>query len=74
MNLYSFLFFSFWPPLDNAIRAAVYRGVHVQLLFSHWNHTRKQTEGYLRSLLTLNEAMEESKFPGRIEIVILYFK
>jgi phospholipase D3/4 len=48
----------YWPPLDDAIRSAAYRGVRVELLISHWNHSRPEMTTFLRSLLQLNSAFE----------------
>lgn len=48
---------SFWPPIDNAIRDAAFRGVRVELLFSHWEHSKREMVYYLRSLIAINEAL-----------------
>ncbi|KAH7730669.1 Protein F09G2.8 a [Aphelenchoides avenae] len=46
----------YWPAIDDAIRAAAYRGVRIELLISHWNHSRPEMPSYLKSLLQLNGA------------------
>lgn len=44
----------FWPVIDNAIRRAVVeRGVKVELLMSHWAHTRPAMLRFLASLQDL---------------------
>lgn len=62
------LIFRFWPDIDNAIRAALFRGVSVQLMVSNWPHTKRQIIAYLKSLLELNSAVS-----GQISIVRFIF-
>ncbi|MFH4977180.1 hypothetical protein AB6A40_003889 [Gnathostoma spinigerum] len=47
----------YWSILDDAIRAAAYRGVEVKLLVSHWAHSRPQMIAYLLSLEDINEGL-----------------
>lgn len=44
----------FWPDIDNAIRAAAWRGVKVRLLFSIWEHTSPASIQYWQSLNVLD--------------------
>jgi len=45
----------FWPMIDDALRrAAIERGVRVELLMSEWAHTRQSMFKYLKSLQDLN--------------------
>ncbi|XP_021935542.1 phospholipase D3-like isoform X3 [Zootermopsis nevadensis] len=45
----------YWPKIDDALRAAaVDRHVQVHLLISNWNHTRKATHYFLRSLVDIS--------------------
>uniref|UniRef100_A0A914C1F1 PLD phosphodiesterase domain-containing protein n=1 Tax=Acrobeloides nanus TaxID=290746 RepID=A0A914C1F1_9BILA len=53
----------FWPKLDDAIRAAAYRGVQVQMLISHWEHSKKEMIPFLKSLLEINGAIK-----GKIQV------
>ena len=48
---------SFWPKLDDAIRAAAYRGVKVEMLISSWRYSRREIVPYLKSLLQINDAL-----------------
>jgi hypothetical protein len=48
---------TFWPPIDNAIRAAAFRGVQVELLISQWPHSKKEAIAYMLSLLQINSAL-----------------
>ena len=57
---------TFWPAIDDAIRTAAFRGVHVQMLISIWPHSKKEAIPYLRSLLQINEALPKR---GSISIV-----
>jgi len=46
---------TFWPVIDDALRrAAIERGVGVELLMSRWNHTRSSMYKYLESLQDLD--------------------
>jgi len=46
---------TFWPVIDDALRrAALERGVLVELLMSEWDHTRPAMLSYLSSLQQLN--------------------
>ncbi|KAK0411595.1 hypothetical protein QR680_005735 [Steinernema hermaphroditum] len=56
----------YWPALDDALKAATFRGVHVRLLIGNWTHSRKDEFEYLRSLLYFNKAMGQRQ--GRIEV------
>uniref|UniRef100_A0A915N2I9 PLD phosphodiesterase domain-containing protein n=1 Tax=Meloidogyne javanica TaxID=6303 RepID=A0A915N2I9_MELJA len=60
---------TFWPAIDDAIRTAAFRGVHVQMLISIWPHSKKEAIPYLRSLLQINEAL-----PKRGSISIKFFR
>lgn len=40
----------YWPLVDDALRAAAFRGVNVQLMFSVWNNTNFKELPYWRSL------------------------
>jgi hypothetical protein len=45
----------YWPEIDDALRAAaVDRHIQVRLLISNWNHTRKEEQYFLRSLLDIS--------------------
>ncbi|VDD86126.1 unnamed protein product [Enterobius vermicularis] len=58
----------YWPIIDDAIRTAVYNGVSVRLLISHWNHSRVEIVPYLKSLIAINDAFVHKKnFSGRVE-------
>jgi len=46
----------FWPVIDDALRrAAIERGVRVELLMSKWDHTRPSMYKYLQSLQDLDD-------------------
>ena len=46
---------TFWPIIDDALRrAAIERGVRVELLMSEWAHTRQSMFKYLKSLQDLD--------------------
>lgn len=49
--------FSYWGQLDSALRGAAFRGVRVDLLISHWNYSRPEMQGYLRSMLAINSVL-----------------
>eukprot|EP01130_Rhizamoeba_saxonica_P005026 TRINITY_DN2026_c0_g1_i1.p2 TRINITY_DN2026_c0_g1~~TRINITY_DN2026_c0_g1_i1.p2 ORF type:complete len:211 (+),score=43.57 TRINITY_DN2026_c0_g1_i1:649-1281(+) len=40
----------YFPYIDDAIRDAAFRKVHVKLMFSYWPHTKNSTFQYLESL------------------------
>ena len=65
----------FWPPIDDAIRAAAFRGVHVELLISQWQHSPKEATQYMLSLLQINSALPKGKDgqKGSISIVSLFW-
>ncbi|XP_071962365.1 5'-3' exonuclease PLD3-like [Antedon mediterranea] len=49
----------FWPVIDDRLRkAAIERGVEVQILGSIWNHTSSKMLPYLRSFKVINEIGE----------------
>lgn len=48
---------SYWGVLDDALRAAAFRGVRVELLISQWPYSRAEMLGYLRSLQTINSVL-----------------
>ncbi|CAJ0582116.1 unnamed protein product, partial [Mesorhabditis spiculigera] len=61
----------FWAPIDDAIRDAAFRGVHVRMLLSRWNHTKPEMDAYARSLLAFNGVLNATKRPtdhGLIEV------
>lgn len=43
----------YWPPIDDALRAAAFRGVQVRLLVANWTYSDPQQITYLRSLAAL---------------------
>ncbi|KAI6229560.1 hypothetical protein M3Y95_00543700 [Aphelenchoides besseyi] len=47
----------YWGLLDSALRGAAYNGAKVDLLISHWNYSRPEMLGYLRSMLQINSAL-----------------
>uniref|UniRef100_A0A1I7U6R2 PLD phosphodiesterase domain-containing protein n=1 Tax=Caenorhabditis tropicalis TaxID=1561998 RepID=A0A1I7U6R2_9PELO len=47
----------FWPEIDDSIRDAAYRGVHVRMLISHWDHSRKEMIPFLKSLETITDGL-----------------
>ncbi|CAP36400.2 Protein CBG19099 [Caenorhabditis briggsae] len=47
----------FWPEIDDALRDAAYRGVHVRMLISHWDHSRKEMLPFLKSLQTITDGL-----------------
>lgn len=47
----------FWPEIDDAIRDAAYRGVHVRMLISHWDHSRKEMIPFLKSLQAITDGL-----------------
>ncbi|CAD6191629.1 unnamed protein product [Caenorhabditis auriculariae] len=51
---------TFWPLIDDALRAAAFRGVAVRLLVSHWDHSRPSIIPFLRSLVAINDAMPKT--------------
>ena len=60
-----FIFCSFWPVIDNALRkASLEKGVKVRLLASKWNHTKSDMYNYLQSLVDVGGAMD-----GDIQVV-----
>ncbi|WKX95902.1 hypothetical protein Q1695_012399 [Nippostrongylus brasiliensis] len=52
---------SYWPDIDDALRAAAFRGVSVRLLVSQWDHSRREILPFLRSLLAINDALPKRK-------------
>uniref|UniRef100_A0A915DMM6 PLD phosphodiesterase domain-containing protein n=1 Tax=Ditylenchus dipsaci TaxID=166011 RepID=A0A915DMM6_9BILA len=48
----------YWPAIDNAIRAAAYRGVQVEMLISHWEHSPKEMIACLKSLLHFSQIIQ----------------
>ncbi|KHJ95440.1 phospholipase D domain protein [Oesophagostomum dentatum] len=52
---------SYWPDIDDALRAAAFRGVSVRLLVSHWNHSRPEEKVFLRSLVAINDALPRTR-------------
>jgi hypothetical protein len=58
---------SFWPKLDDVIRAAAYRGVKVEMLISSWRYSRREIVPYLKSLLQINDALPKAS--GGISVV-----
>ncbi|VDK75665.1 unnamed protein product [Onchocerca ochengi] len=60
---------TYWPKLDNAIRAAAYRGVNVRLLVSHWKYSLLGMVHFLKSLLEINDGMPKiANHSGKIEV------
>uniref|UniRef100_A0A1I8EFS1 PLD phosphodiesterase domain-containing protein n=1 Tax=Wuchereria bancrofti TaxID=6293 RepID=A0A1I8EFS1_WUCBA len=60
---------TYWPKLDNAIRATAYRGVNVRLLVSHWKYSRPEMIHFLKSLLEINEGIpRKANHSGKIEV------
>lgn len=55
----------YWPDLDNALREAAFRGVHVRLLVGKWNYTKPEEEFYLKSLSMITPAFHTG---GSIEV------
>jgi len=65
----------FWPPIDDAIRAAAFRGVRVEFMVGKWRHTQPQTAYFLRSLLLINGALPFHNSTGtRGRISIKFFE
>ncbi|KAL3083033.1 hypothetical protein niasHS_010835 [Heterodera schachtii] len=64
----------FWPPIDDALKAAAYRGVKVELLVSLWPHSHKKAVYFLRSLLEINAALPLTNSGRRGSISIKYFR
>nr|CDP98517.1 Bm3244, isoform c [Brugia malayi] len=60
---------TYWPKLDNAIRAIAYRGVNVRLLVSHWKYSRPEMIYFLKSLLEINDGIpKKANHSGKIEV------
>uniref|UniRef100_A0A915PHU9 PLD phosphodiesterase domain-containing protein n=1 Tax=Setaria digitata TaxID=48799 RepID=A0A915PHU9_9BILA len=60
---------TYWPKLDDAIRATVYRGVHVRLLVSHWKYSPLGMIYFLKSLLAINGGVPRTaNHSGKIEV------
>nr|CDJ82523.1 Phospholipase D Transphosphatidylase and Phospholipase D viral envelope domain containing protein [Haemonchus contortus] len=60
---------SYWPDIDDALRAAAFRGVSVKLLISQWSHSRPAEKAFLRSLVAINEGLpKERKGTGSISV------
>uniref|UniRef100_A0A183BYH3 PLD phosphodiesterase domain-containing protein n=1 Tax=Globodera pallida TaxID=36090 RepID=A0A183BYH3_GLOPA len=64
----------FWPPIDDAIRTAAYRGVKVELLVSLWPHSNERAIFFFRSLLEINAALPPTKSGKSGGISIKYFR
>lgn len=58
---------NYWPVIDNAIRNAVLRGVHVKIVSAALHYPRKGL-GFLKSLELINEVSKK----GSIEIVSFF--
>ena len=59
---------TFWPVIDDALRrAAIERGVRVELLMSRWDHTRSSMYKYLESLQDLDG------IGPHVDIKLVYF-
>lgn len=41
---------SYWSKIDDALRYAAYRGIHVRLMGSYWNHTDTDMIHFMKSL------------------------
>ncbi|MFH4981283.1 hypothetical protein AB6A40_007992 [Gnathostoma spinigerum] len=55
----------YWPVIDDALRSAAFdRHLHVKLLMSKWNHTRRVIFNYLRSLEDISAGLPCKKKPG----------
>ena len=65
---------TFWPPIDDAMRAAAFRGVQVELLVSQWPHSKREAVAYLRSLLQINSALPVTAEGKRGGISIKFFR
>lgn len=62
--------FRYWPKLDDAIRAAAYRGVSVRLLVSHWKYSQPGMIAFLKSLTEINSGLQRrANQTGKIEVV-----
>lgn len=62
----------YWPLIDNALRRAVTeRRVNVRLMASHWSHTRKSLNLFLKSLSALNG--NKHAIPGSIQTKFFTF-
>jgi len=58
---------TFWPLIDDALRkAAVERGVRVELLMSEWDHTRPAMIKYLASLQALDGVTHNTHIKVRL--------
>jgi len=44
----------YWPDIDDKLRDAAFRGVHVRFLVSKWNHSKSEMFQYLKSLNQIN--------------------
>ena len=42
--------YSYWPKIDDALRAAAFKGLTVRLMGSYWNHTDNDMFHFMRSL------------------------
>lgn len=62
--IYSMLFLRFWPIIDNSIRDAVLRGVHVKIISAALHYPRIGLT-FLKSLELINEVSKK----GSIDIV-----
>ncbi|KAL3985812.1 PLD-like domain family protein [Acanthocheilonema viteae] len=59
----------YWPKLDDAIRATVYRGVNVRLLVSYWKYSRREMIHFLKSLFEINDGVpRRANHSGKIEV------
>merc|ERR1712151_1312572 len=60
-----------FPAINDAIAAAVMRGVQVEFLSSHWLYTNAVQEEYLRSLVDVANTCRELHYgpcTGRLEV------
>ncbi|CAI2353226.1 unnamed protein product [Caenorhabditis sp. 36 PRJEB53466] len=62
----------FWSEIDDALRDAAFRGVHVRLLISHWDHSRKEMLPFLKSLEAITDGLPRynGTAHGQIEVRI----
>uniref|UniRef100_A0A915DRP0 PLD phosphodiesterase domain-containing protein n=1 Tax=Ditylenchus dipsaci TaxID=166011 RepID=A0A915DRP0_9BILA len=56
----------YWPALDNAIRAAAYRGIKVDLLISRWRYSRPDMIAFLKSLMQINTGLHKGSISVKL--------
>ena len=61
---------SYWPVLDDALRAAAFeRNVRVKVLASWWKYSLSSLTSYLRSLAALNGTVSARNCSVSVEVV-----